>query len=275
MYLHAADQKDNQYHLETYLSTSSQVQSNPLGSSRELRFQRSVIHLLATSVLPRNGEWDYARTLIDHSELLTEEERGMVRQQLNDVEELSKGKQDAKQENGDSGRLPVEPTKVTGAWQHQQAKGASHQQEANEEAEVPTVLSKPPHHRHDSEKDFGIEDSRSSALPPQPTPKSSLKPSSRPLRPQHPGSSPIKPSKQPAASPSILKRGAALMDNLQRLITSLSHSAFRNPMALLRFILFLIGIVVALSRRDVKERLRQAWEKVQRTVGMGVKVSYI
>lgn len=74
---------------------------------------------------------------------------------------------------------------------------------------------------------------------------------------------------------SVYKRSAALISNLQRFMASLTRSASRNPIALLRFVLFLVGIVVALSRRDVKAKITQAWEKVQRTIGMGVKVSYI
>ena len=50
-------------------------------------------------------------------------------------------------------------------------------------------------------------------------------------------------------------------------------------MLLLRFVLFLVGLVLALSRRDVKDRLGRitgsGWEKIRGTVGMGVKVSYI
>lgn len=46
-------------------------------------------------------------------------------------------------------------------------------------------------------------------------------------------------------------------------------------MAMLRFVLFLMGLVAAFSRQDVKERLAAAWDKIKRMVGMGVKVSYI
>jgi hypothetical protein len=52
-----------------------------------------------------------------------------------------------------------------------------------------------------------------------------------------------------------------------------------NPMAFFRTLLFLLAFGLAFGRRDLRERilrlLRNAWEKVRRTVGMGVKVSYI
>lgn len=69
------------------------------------------------------------------------------------------------------------------------------------------------------------------------------------------------------------------MSAVQHLISNVTEQISRNPMSLLRFILFLMGLVVALSRRDVKDRLGRltgaGWDKMKRTVGMGVKVSYI
>ena len=58
-----------------------------------------------------------------------------------------------------------------------------------------------------------------------------------------------------------------------------SETVAGNPMSFARTLLFLLGLLVALSRQGVRERLRRitgaGWQKVKGTVGMGVKVSYI
>jgi hypothetical protein len=63
------------------------------------------------------------------------------------------------------------------------------------------------------------------------------------------------------------------------MISNMTNQISQNPMGLLRFVMFLMGLIVALSRRDVKDRLGRltgaGWDKIKRTVGMGVKVSYI
>jgi hypothetical protein len=50
-------------------------------------------------------------------------------------------------------------------------------------------------------------------------------------------------------------------------------------MSIVRTLLFVLGILMAMSRQDVRDRVRRitggAWQKIRSTVGMGVKVSYI
>ena len=267
--MHTPGQKDNQRHLESYISTATQPRLDPSSSDRELRSYRSITHLLATSVLPSNGEWDYARTLITLSDVLTQEEREGIRQQLSEAEQQSQ------QTHVVQLKEPLGQLQELSQEQQQQVEGPDAKKEDNEEEPTPAIPSRLTHRRDDSEKDFGIEDAKPSTSSPQLTPRSSLKPSSKSIQPQAASSSPTKSTNHPTASRGIYKRSAALMTNMQRLITNLTQSASRNPMALLRFVLFLVGLVVALSRRDVKEKIRQALEKVQRTIGMGVKVSYI
>jgi hypothetical protein len=52
-----------------------------------------------------------------------------------------------------------------------------------------------------------------------------------------------------------------------------------RPMLLMQMLAFVVGILVLLSRREVKERVKmilgKGWLKVRQTAGMGVKVSYI
>jgi nitrate/nitrite transporter NarK len=66
---------------------------------------------------------------------------------------------------------------------------------------------------------------------------------------------------------------------LQSLLLNTAQTLKNNPMALMRTVLFLLMFALAFGRQEVRERvrrlLRKMWAKVQGTVGMGVKVSYI
>ena len=134
------------------------------------------------------------------------------------------------------------------------------------------------------ELDYGVEALRSTAVP-EPSKENTKpakpvlhKPVRKPSNNTYPSRS-LRPSENTASrkSPqtSFYKRSVTLLATLQHVITNMGHHLSRNPLALLRFILFLVGIVAAFSRRDVKDRLAAGWDKVKRTVGMGVKVSYI
>jgi hypothetical protein len=81
---------------------------------------------------------------------------------------------------------------------------------------------------------------------------------------------------QPA---SLYKRATNIFTAIQSLFLNTAQTLSNNPMALMRAVLFLLMFAFAFGRRDLRERarrmLRQIWEKVRATVGMGVKVSYI
>jgi hypothetical protein len=104
----------------------------------------------------------------------------------------------------------------------------------------------------------------------QPTPT----PASRTSRQQAPAS---KPPRTPP--PGFYNRASTMFASINTLIANAAHQMTANPMALFRTFLFLLAFLLAIGRRDLRERvmrlIRAAWEKVRRTVGMGVKVSYI
>lgn len=137
------------------------------------------------------------------------------------------------------------------------------------------TLQAPPRSKHQrtySEHDYGIETPKASSSIPQPA----KSPAQRPPQSRTARSPPTTSRKKSSSTPpSLYKRSAAILLNLQNLITNMTQSLSKNPMALLRFLLFILGLVVALSRRDVKDRVARAWDKVRQTIGMGVKVSYI
>jgi cobalamin biosynthesis Mg chelatase CobN len=132
-----------------------------------------------------------------------------------------------------------------------------------------------------SEIDYGVEDS-----PPRPgssKSRSSVKGGSAKGGRSLPSSSPTARSSVPAKNvkvpPSLLTRAGNVVMNVRKLVESMAGSFKTRPMLLMQILGFIVGILVLLSRRDVKERVKsilgKGWGKVRQTAGMGVKVSYI
>ena len=153
-----------------------------------------------------------------------------------------------------------------------------------------TIKALPPkiNRRTGSETDYGVDNLPPQskmpplkALPPKPVTESIPKPvrkasgtlQSRPAR--VPTNKPVKDVPQST----ILKRTVAMFSTIQKLLANMTIHLSRNPAVLFRFVLFLVALIVAFGRRDLRQRLRRitgsGWDKVKNTVGMGVKVSYI
>lgn len=285
-------QAGNQRHLESYLSASSHPsldltdqfkalnhsyaphdghisQSGGTDTPRDLIARVRIIELFTLHVLPRTGEWNYARDFINMSEVLDEEVREEFLQTLRTLEDEDNKGQDhfedalpQQDELTEQEPLPVEETRPDSMETLRQE---------------PSVT----HHRSDGEQDYGIDKPRAPLDAPrfQPVPpKASSKPA-KAVQPTASRSPPIKSTGKPTKNSSIYKHSAAVLSALQQLIKNMPEQMSQNPMSLLRFVLFLIGLIVAFSRRDVKNRLGRltgaGWDKVKRTVGMGVKVSYL
>ena len=284
-------QAGNQQHLESYLSASNHpsldltdrfeglesshtLSVDPVSRSggtdtpRDLNARVRIIELFTLHVLPRTGEWDYAREFISMSEVLDEEIREEFLQTLQGIEDEERKSQDPigfalphLDELTEQEPSPVEETK-------------------SDSTEI--IRQKPlaNHHRSESEQDYGIDKTPAPLdnpqIQPEP-PKAPPKPA-KAIYTKHPRSPPQKSTGRTTNS-SIYRRSALILSNLQRLIKNMTDQISQNPVSLLRFVLFLMGLIVAFSRRDVKDRLGRltgaGWDKVKKTVGMGVKVSYI
>jgi hypothetical protein len=132
-----------------------------------------------------------------------------------------------------------------------------------------------------SEVDYGVEDS-----PPRPgssKSRSSVKGGSAKGGRSIPSSSPTArssiPAKKVKVPPSLITRAGNVVTNLRKLVEGMAGSFKTRPMLLMQMLAFIVGILVLLSRRDIKERVKailgKGWGKVRQTAGMGVKVSYI
>ncbi|CAF9934156.1 MAG: hypothetical protein ALECFALPRED_005871 [Alectoria fallacina] len=275
-------QARNQRHLESYLSASSYQsldlterfrgsngsnvmrvdqtsRSGGTDTPRDLNARIRIIELYTLHVLPRTGEWNYARDFINMSEVLDEEIRDEFLQTLRSVEdEDTKGQdqfEDAllqQDELTEQEPLPAEETRPDNMKTLRQEPLATH-------------------HKSESEQDNGIDKPHAPLDAPkiQPVPKSTSKPV-KPTKPKHSRSPPTK-STGKTTDTSLYKRSAAVLSALQQLIKNMTEQVSQNPISLLRFILFLMGLIVAFSRRDVKDRLGRltnvGWDKFKTTVG--------
>lgn len=222
------------------------------------------MEIYALHVLPRNGEWEYAKDYIQNSDVLDEERRDCYFNALQDLEEDAV----AEDMHGDS--------------PPQQGMDDVNRSASLDSITTETTIraaTSASHHRSKSEKDYGIEHTKpdsgnTTASPPITKSISKPAPKTQPISKPTPGRSPPK-----SARTSAYKRSAAIVASLQHVMKNLTQYISHNPTSLLQFILFLVGIVMTFSRRDVQYRVAKltgtGWEKVKQTVGMGVKVSYI
>ncbi|KAL8968553.1 MAG: hypothetical protein Q9183_002410 [Haloplaca sp. 2 TL-2023] len=287
---HSATQSTNQEHLETYLATSDlpnethgdpfdnpndrsrpRHQDSSMNSStstpRALASRLKILELYILHVLPANSQWEYARDFVQMNDTLDEEQKDLFQQAL---------------EGFQTDKFPENATPRQSDYAEIEAVAGLKEAEPRpvEDTEQPDSRE---HRRSNSEQDYGIEEAKAALLPKAGTKAADTKSSASASRSSRssqrregkPSPGPkTSPRKQPSNS-SIIQRSKAFVAGLQKLVSNMIQSMSRNPLALFRFVIFLVALVVALSRRDVKERIGKMWEKVKGTVGMGVKVSYI
>ncbi|KZF21530.1 hypothetical protein L228DRAFT_283682 [Xylona heveae TC161] len=292
---HAPTQTLNQERLETYLSSASvpnldftsqlaaldnaglaseipKTRGNGANSPRELNSRIKILEIYTLHVLPRNDEWDYAEQLISISEYLDEERREAFLHTLHSLKDES-----LRDKEHEAALLREQQERL-----EQDQKEA----EARRVAEARSAEDKAKSSREASRGDFAINhkttngsatvrENNAGALPHS----KSAKPGSA-SRPQvSPNSESRSSVRKRESPPSIYRRATSMMGSLQKLIMEMGHSISGNPMVLLRIILFLVGLILTFSRRDIREKIRRltgsGWDKIKGTVGMGVKVSYI
>ncbi|EXJ76847.1 hypothetical protein A1O3_10492 [Capronia epimyces CBS 606.96] len=316
----APDQHINQARLETYLSSSShpdldlsahlnnrstngrQTGLDGTNTPKDLTSRIKIIEIFTLHVLPRNGEWDYARSFLGNSDILDEERREAFLQTLQELQDVSEkeklGQFEADVFEDSEEGVPSFTASATG--------------QNDDGAESPSQFKTTSRHqRTSSEVDYGIEKEHPNgaqvvpqqasattteentpsrpltSLPPQPMSstaglRSPPVPSSRDhnqLSP--PAQTPRRPIRKSKASnqTSILAQARQLLLALSNLARNMAGAISQNPATLLRFLLFVLAFIMAFSQRQVREKARRlvesGWQKVRGTVGMGVKVSYI
>ncbi|KAI4615437.1 uncharacterized protein J4E87_009115 [Alternaria ethzedia] len=247
---HAPSQRLNQQKLETYLSATANpapdASAHLSDTPRDLEKRIKLLELYTLHVLPRNDEWDYARDFIDMSEVLDQERKEAFLLALHSL----------KEEKEDT--------------QAREEKLRQQQQEQMDQRRRETEAQRLDQARAQDERRIREEQNRRQPRgsdEPQPTPSQSSRTSRTPAK---------KPTTPP---PGLYNRASTMFANIHTMISDTAHHMTSNPMAFFRTLLFLLAFGLAFGRRHLRERIlriiRSAWDKVRRTVGMGVKVSYI
>lgn len=299
MLAHARTQQLNQQRLENYLAASRTPNldisdrfdhSGPIGRARraspsksagtntprDLNARVKILELYTLHVLLRNDEWDYAREFISMSEVLDEERREAF---LNALQSLEDEREESKQRERELEREREEQLQ-------KDLEEARRKRIENEERERQR-LEEQHSQRAGSEVDYGVDSSYPShgngsqngsvqSRPPKSPKVASAKKAKNKVA--H-APKPSLPSKKAIAPPGLFRRAGILMGNLRKLIEHMALSLKAHPMILLRTLAFIVALLLALSNRAIKERLRRitgnSWNKVRATAGMATKVSYI
>jgi hypothetical protein len=264
--------------------TSHRPRSHNSGAEtpKELTSRLKILELFTLHVLPRNDEWEYARSFISMSDILDDDRREAFLQSLQEL-------QDVKEREV---RKELAILQQERDAQLQEALADKNQAEAESASSRRRVLEQngPVHRRTSSEVDYGIEKKglNGNVVPPPKTQKS--------VTPSSAGSAdttkglhfppPSEASRRRKMSKSSQQRHTAYFQHvrnvfrvMQDLVRSMATSIGANPTILLKMLISVLAIIMALSRRDIRERTKRilgnGWDKVRNTVGMGVKVSYI
>lgn len=290
---HSPDQNLNQRRLEAYLASSNapnldlsgRLEQSPAPSSRvghrfrspakgtsgantprDLNARVKILELYTLHVLVRNNEWDYAREFIAMSSVLDEERREAFLQALQSLhdeqEALEQQERDEQQRQEEQLRKEIEDAKRLRAENEERERRRIEEERARREAREP------------SEVDYGVESTPSSVN------RRPSRGSSDNHRPSRPGRSSISKANGKAVVPqTFTARASLVMTRLRNIIDELARSMNSNPMLLTRLLAFVIGIVLMLGNRGIRERVQRvlgaSWSKLMATVGMGTKVSYI
>lgn len=273
---------------------------NGTSTPKDLSSRIKIIELFTLHVLPANNEWDYAHSFVSNSDILDDERREAFLQTLSELQE-AKEQEDVLEDTTDYGTEDDEPSPQEEPMDETPIPTPSKQNGHHRG-----------HHRTSSEVDYGIESEHPNGIPPsstshastettprpltslppkpEPTPTPSSTPANHgtPTRPQHqhlppPSATPSRrnqhqPSRRSSKSqPSSQTR--TFLTALSNLTRNLGGVLMGNSTAVFRLLIFLLAFFMAFSRREVRERVQllvgKGWEKMRRTVGMGVKVSYI
>lgn len=248
---------------------------------RDIQSRLKVLEIYILHVLPQNEEWDYAQEFLKMNDLLDEDRKESYVQTLQTLQEQGKHDAEHKQELQRRREKELEDDK-----RREEEERTAYDVKVKEEYEREQEQKRA---QADARIKASGPDARKKQLDTTPRAKAETRPKETPTpsnaSPDMKGSSlqrprpsgPTKKSKSPP--PSLYRRASLSLVAIQQNLMHMGRGLSRNPMTLLRTVLFLVALLTALARRDVRDRLNQArdsaWEKLRRTVGMGVKVSYI
>ncbi|KAK3322162.1 hypothetical protein B0H66DRAFT_192708 [Apodospora peruviana] len=252
----------------------------------DLNARVKILELYTLHVLLRNDDWDYAREFITMSSVLDEERREAFLQALQSLQEdhheSERREQEERQRREDAVRRDIE-----------EARRLRAENEERERRRLEEERLRRPREQEGSEIDYGVEktpsvvssSSRAANRGKRPTlpgnKSSSISSTSRPPLPTPSSGGARKGGKAIATTPpvTLAMRASMVLSNMRTLVEQLSLRFQTNPFVLYRTLAFVIGLLIMLSQRNIREKISRilgsSWDKVRATAGMGVKVSYI
>jgi hypothetical protein len=291
---HMVDQRANQARLETFLASSEDVSagnlmggydgvSTPMSSHsvspKALQARVKVLELYALHVLPEVGEWEYAREFVEGCGSLDEERKEGFLAALDGLREEREGLKRREVELQEQREREVQEEKMRREQEDARRRAEEErlkverekQQQKNERDSAAAAAAASANNNSDtrantlSNNGNGNNDNNNNTRPNQPT-RSARKPTTTPSSSQN--------------NPATASNSATLLTRLTSLAHHLRHNLLGGSSLLsARLLMFIFAFILLASRRDMRVRLRRAlaegWDKVRRTVGMGVKVSYV
>jgi len=269
---------------------------------RDLAARVKLLELYTLHVLPRNGEWDYAREFISVSPVLDEERRDAFLQALTTLreeaaeaerreeEERRKREEKIRRDIEEARRLRAEnEARERKRIEEERARREKEERERKEKTAAAAAAAAAAAQKKGAAGDpsrgglrrtVSTSSSTSASTSASSPTRAKLPPATRKpggLSKKSLSSSSSSGAKSP---PSLASRASMVLSNLRALLVDDVAVAFRtNPYFLLRMLAFVIGFLLLLSRKNVRKRLNRvlqvSWNKVKATVGMGAKVSYI
>jgi len=275
---HMVDQRANQARLEAFLASSEDAAgagggfggydgvSTPMSSHsvspKALQARVKVLELYALHVLPEVGEWEYAREFVEGCGSLDEERKEGFLNALDGLKEEREGLKRREMELQEQREREVQEEKTRREQEEQKRRVEEEERQKREREQQQQKQQKEREAESNSinanNNNSGNGNGSGSNTRGQP---------SRSARKSTPSS-----QQQPAASSATL---------LTRLTSLVHHMRTNLGPSLLsaRLLVFFFAFIILASRRDMRVKLRRAladgWDKVRRTVGMGVKVSYV
>jgi hypothetical protein len=282
---HMPDQRTNQARLESFLASSEDPNANAMGvyggydgtstpmsthssSPKALQARVKVLELYALHVLPEVGEWEYAKEFVEGCGSLDEERKEAFLAALEGLKEERDGLKRREVELQEQREREVQEAIMRREQEEkmrfEEAERERQRHEQQQQREQAAKIAATTASNTNEPRTSALSNNSNTSNPPnghprgnQPSRSSRNKPSSN--------------SQQPANAATLLTR-----------LTSMAHHLRHNvgPSLLnARLLMFLFAFLILALRRDFRVRLRRSlaegWDKVRRTVGMGVKVSYV
>jgi len=249
-------------------NTAHSFHASGTSTPRDLNQRLKILEIYTLYVLPGNQEWDYAKQFIQMSEVLDEDRKEAFLQALQALQD--EPKHEAQREE------------ALKKQRQEQLDNARRRDE--EERRIAEKSKETERKKRDSSISSRQSERSQSRIPNSSAPSATTRPNTKSVSDPRPTPLNAKPSAQPAKRPKppppgFYKRAMFMVFAMQQNLLRMGRSVWRHPFALMRMVFFLLAIVIAFARRDVRERaermLKSSWEKVRRTIGMGVRVSYI